>query len=185
MWCDFLIILSCSQEIGLKELLKGYQLETSVRRSLCAMVLLGYHLLVVYVLGNADGDLVQASAILDDQLKVNIFLHISYLGRNSNTWFECSDGRPVGGLVEIKMTLTGIFCLKERKKKVCNNYGTLSRVLETVRYFYGFHFVFKAFVWVVMNCKVFFFMVHPVFCLPRKNFLLWFGFINHPFVVIY
>ena len=34
------------------------------------MVLLGYHLLVVYVLGNTDGDLVQASAILDDQLKV-------------------------------------------------------------------------------------------------------------------
>jgi len=60
-----------TREIGLKELAKGYQFETSVRRSLCAMVLLGYHLLVVYVLGNADGDLVQASAILDDQLKIN------------------------------------------------------------------------------------------------------------------
>ena len=56
----------------MKELARGYQLENTLRRSLCAMVLLGYHLLVVYVLGNTDGDLVQASAILDDQLKVRL-----------------------------------------------------------------------------------------------------------------
>jgi len=60
-----------TREIGLNELLKGYQLEDSVRRVLCAMVLLGYHLMIVYVLGNTEGDLVQAAAILDDQLKAN------------------------------------------------------------------------------------------------------------------
>ena len=63
-------MFSLKQEIGLNELLKGYQLEDSVRRVLCAMVLLGYHLMIVYVLGNTEGDLVQAAAILDDQLKV-------------------------------------------------------------------------------------------------------------------
>lgn len=59
-----------SQSVGLSELEKGYELETSIRRVLCAIVLLGYHLIVVYVLSNGEGNLVQANAILEEQLKV-------------------------------------------------------------------------------------------------------------------
>lgn len=61
------------QATGLKELEKGYQLEGSIRRVLCALVLLGYHLVIVYALGNSEGNLIQARAILDEQLKVLYF----------------------------------------------------------------------------------------------------------------
>lgn len=62
--------LSVVQSVGLRELEKGYELERSIRRILCAIVLLGYHLIIVYVLSNDEGNLVQASAILEEQLKV-------------------------------------------------------------------------------------------------------------------
>lgn len=62
---------SGSRAVGLRELEKGYQLENSVRRVLCALVLLAYNLIVVYVFSNGEGNLTQASAILDEQLKVN------------------------------------------------------------------------------------------------------------------
>ena len=38
---------------------------------MCALVLLNYHLVVLYVLGTSEGNLVQASAILEEQLKVS------------------------------------------------------------------------------------------------------------------
>lgn len=63
-----------SQSVGLSELEKGYELETSIRRVLCAIVLLGYHLIIVYVLSNGEGNLVQANAILEEQLKVKFLL---------------------------------------------------------------------------------------------------------------
>ncbi len=60
------------QTVGLSELEKGYESEESIRRVLCAIVLLGYHLIIVYVLSNGEGNLVQANAILEEQLKVTI-----------------------------------------------------------------------------------------------------------------
>lgn len=65
------------QSVGLSELEKGYELQTSIRRVLCAIVLLGYHLIVVYVLSNGEGNLVQANAILEEQLKVKSLLLIN------------------------------------------------------------------------------------------------------------
>lgn len=62
------------QSVGLSELEKGYELQTSIRRVLCAIVLLGYHLIVVYVLSNGEGNLVKANAILEEQLKVKSLL---------------------------------------------------------------------------------------------------------------
>ena len=62
--------ISSSQAIGLRELERGYQLEGSIRRILCAISLLGYHLIIVYALGNGEGNLAQANAILEEQLKV-------------------------------------------------------------------------------------------------------------------
>ena len=55
--------------MGLRELEKGYQQQDSIRRVMCAMIILGYHLLVLYVLGTGEGNLVQARSILDEQLK--------------------------------------------------------------------------------------------------------------------
>lgn len=58
------------QHLGLAELEKGFYLEGSLRRVLCALVLLGYHLIATYVLGTSEGDLEMAQIILDDHLKV-------------------------------------------------------------------------------------------------------------------
>lgn len=60
---------SC-QHLGLAELEKGFYLEGSLRRVLCALVLLGYHLIATYVLGTSEGDLEMAQIILDDHLKL-------------------------------------------------------------------------------------------------------------------
>lgn len=59
------------QETGLRELEIGYQQTDSIRRVLCAMVLLGYHLIVTYILGNGEGNLLQCHSILEDQLRVS------------------------------------------------------------------------------------------------------------------
>lgn len=61
---------SGNKHLGLKELERGFFLEGSLRRVLCALVLLGYHLIATYVLGTAEGDLEMAQVILDDQLKL-------------------------------------------------------------------------------------------------------------------
>lgn len=74
---------SGSRSVGLSELEKGYELETSIRRVLCAIVLLGYHLIVVYVLSNGEGNLVQANAILEEQLKL----------KPNGVWFLFFKGR--------------------------------------------------------------------------------------------
>ncbi|XP_045131634.1 tetratricopeptide repeat protein 39B-like isoform X3 [Portunus trituberculatus] len=58
------------KSLGLSELERGFHLEGSLRRVLCALVLLGYHLIATYVLGTSEGDLVMAQTILDDHLKL-------------------------------------------------------------------------------------------------------------------
>ncbi|XP_068206006.1 tetratricopeptide repeat protein 39B-like isoform X3 [Palaemon carinicauda] len=58
------------KHLGLAELERGFFLEGSLRRVLCALVLLGYHLIATYVLGTAEGDLEMAQVILDDHLKL-------------------------------------------------------------------------------------------------------------------
>ncbi|XP_071532813.1 tetratricopeptide repeat protein 39B-like isoform X3 [Panulirus ornatus] len=58
------------KHLGLAELERGFFLEGSLRRVLCALVLLGYHLIATYVLGTSEGDLEMAQVILDDHLKL-------------------------------------------------------------------------------------------------------------------
>jgi hypothetical protein len=59
-----------SQEVGLQELETGYRLYHSIRQVLCVMTLLGYHLIVMYVLSHAEGDLQICEEILRSQLQV-------------------------------------------------------------------------------------------------------------------
>lgn len=62
--------LSGSKEVGLRELETGYQLHHSIRQILCVMTLLGYHLMVVYILSHTDGDLEMCNEILRSQLQL-------------------------------------------------------------------------------------------------------------------
>ncbi|XP_049846348.1 tetratricopeptide repeat protein 39B-like isoform X1 [Schistocerca gregaria] len=61
---------SGNKEVGLRELQAGYQLHNSIRQVLCVMTLLGYHLIVLYVLSHTDGDLDFCDEILSTQLKM-------------------------------------------------------------------------------------------------------------------
>lgn len=61
---------SGSKEVGLQELETGYRLYHSIRQVLCVMTLLGYHLIVVYVLSHAEGDLQFCEEILRSQLQL-------------------------------------------------------------------------------------------------------------------
>ncbi|XP_065556695.1 tetratricopeptide repeat protein 39B-like isoform X2 [Artemia franciscana] len=61
---------SSSRSYGLEELERGYNLENSMRRILCAMVLLGNHLIMAYVLGTGEGDLKLADRIVTEQLQL-------------------------------------------------------------------------------------------------------------------
>lgn len=57
------------QQVGIDDLNKGYQME-GIRRILCIMTLLGYHLIVLYVLSHQEGDLDMCEKILKEQLKL-------------------------------------------------------------------------------------------------------------------
>ncbi|CAG7828623.1 unnamed protein product [Allacma fusca] len=59
---------SGNRETGLHQLDIGVNLRGSLRQVLCAMVLLGYHLFVSYVLGYGDGNLDLCEKILKQQL---------------------------------------------------------------------------------------------------------------------
>ncbi|KAJ9575327.1 hypothetical protein L9F63_025722, partial [Diploptera punctata] len=61
---------SGSKGVGLQELETGYRLHHSIRQVLCVMTLLGYHLIVVYVLSHTDGDLDFCDEILRSQLQL-------------------------------------------------------------------------------------------------------------------
>ncbi|XP_065370774.1 tetratricopeptide repeat protein 39B-like [Calliphora vicina] len=58
---------SGNKESGLEDLQTGYNLP-GLRQVLCAMTLLGYHLIVCYVLSHQEGDLKFANEILNSQL---------------------------------------------------------------------------------------------------------------------
>ncbi|XP_046801281.1 tetratricopeptide repeat protein 39B-like [Lucilia cuprina] len=60
---------SGNKESGLEDLHTGYNL-AGLRQILCAMTLLGYHLIVSYVLSHQEGDLKFANEILNSQLEL-------------------------------------------------------------------------------------------------------------------
>lgn len=58
------------QQTGLQDLLLGSQID-GIRQVLCVMNLLGYHLIVCYVLSHQEGDLKFCDQILNEQLSVS------------------------------------------------------------------------------------------------------------------
>ncbi|GAB0088499.1 tetratricopeptide repeat protein 39B [Sergentomyia squamirostris] len=58
---------SGNKEVGMRELMAGYHLK-GIRQVLCVIGLLGYHLIVRYVLGHKEGDLAFCDEILEEQL---------------------------------------------------------------------------------------------------------------------
>ncbi|XP_055686417.1 tetratricopeptide repeat protein 39B-like [Lutzomyia longipalpis] len=60
---------SGNKELGMRELLAGYHLK-GLRQVLCVMGLLGYHLIVCYVLSHREGDLAFCDEILEQQLEI-------------------------------------------------------------------------------------------------------------------
>ena len=56
----------------MQDLVTGYRM-TGIRQVLCVMTLLGYHLIVCYVLSHEDGDLEFCDEILNAQLSVSMF----------------------------------------------------------------------------------------------------------------
>jgi hypothetical protein len=54
----------------------GYRLHRSIRHVLCVMTLLGYHLIVLYVLSHTDGDLEFCDEILRSQLQVCSLIYL-------------------------------------------------------------------------------------------------------------
>lgn len=67
---------SGNQQNGMQDLILGSQME-GIRQVLCVMVLLGYHLIVCYVLSHREGDLAYCDRILTKQLTVST--HISMM----------------------------------------------------------------------------------------------------------
>ncbi|XP_045482719.1 tetratricopeptide repeat protein 39B-like isoform X1 [Harmonia axyridis] len=59
---------SGNKELGLNDLQKGYHLE-GIRQILCIMTLLGYHLMVLYIVSHSEGDLRICDEILKKQLE--------------------------------------------------------------------------------------------------------------------
>lgn len=55
---------------GIQDLMIGAKM-TGLRQVLCTMTLLGYHLIVCYVLSHQDGDLELCDSILKQQLTVS------------------------------------------------------------------------------------------------------------------
>lgn len=61
-------MLSLLQELGLADLERGYKIE-GLRKILCVMTLLGYHLIVLHVVSHTEGDLAICEEILADLFK--------------------------------------------------------------------------------------------------------------------
>ncbi|XP_037898591.1 tetratricopeptide repeat protein 39B-like isoform X1 [Glossina fuscipes] len=59
---------SGDRDAGLEDLNRGYK-TSGLRQVLCALTLLGYHLIVCYILGHQEGDLVLCDDILQTQLE--------------------------------------------------------------------------------------------------------------------
>ena len=102
--------------MGLRELEKGYQQQDSIRRVMCAMIILGYHLLVLYVLGTGEGNLVQARSILDEQLKARYIPYVLWRVVKMLSYFRFSCSQMAPGSCSSKavwssyrLTLTMLF----------------------------------------------------------------------------
>lgn len=67
------------QELGLSELMAGYELHEGLRQVLSIMTLLTYNLFAVCVLSHQEGNLQLCEDILEEQLKACI-LHLNYDG---------------------------------------------------------------------------------------------------------
>lgn len=61
---------SGNKQSGMQDLVTGYRM-TGIRQVLCVMTLLGYHLIVCYVLSHQEGDLAFCDEILQTQLAVS------------------------------------------------------------------------------------------------------------------
>lgn len=61
---------SGNKQMGIQDLLTGSKM-TGLRQVLCVMTLLGYHLIVCYVLSHHEGDLEFCDAMLQQQLSVS------------------------------------------------------------------------------------------------------------------
>lgn len=60
---------SGNKQVGMNDLIAGSRM-AGIRQVLCVMTLLGYHLIVCYVLSHQEGDLAFCDNILTEQLKV-------------------------------------------------------------------------------------------------------------------
>lgn len=61
---------SGNKQMGMQDLVTGAKMG-GLRQVLCTMTLLGYHLIVCYVLSHQDGDLVFCDEMLKQQLSVS------------------------------------------------------------------------------------------------------------------
>lgn len=83
---------SGNKQMGIQDLMSGSKM-TGLRQVLCVMTLLGYHLIVCYVLSHQEGDLNFCDELLNRQLTVSFekfdFLEIpSSLSVSSSTRTE-------------------------------------------------------------------------------------------------
>lgn len=62
---------SGNKQMGIQDLMVGSKM-TGLRQILCVMTLLGYHLIVCYVLSHQDGDLALCDEMLKQQLVVSL-----------------------------------------------------------------------------------------------------------------
>ena len=92
---------SCDiQETGLHQLDIGCNLRGSLRQVLCAMVLLGYHLFVSYVLGYGEGNLDLCDKILKQELAVS-FVYFNPHSSLMGILFACQHENPPCLLAEL------------------------------------------------------------------------------------
>lgn len=61
---------SGNKQMGLQDLMTGAKM-TGLRQVLCVLTLLGYHLIVCYVLSHQEGDLELCHEMLEQQLSVS------------------------------------------------------------------------------------------------------------------
>lgn len=60
---------SGNKQVGMQDLIAGVRM-SGIRQVLCVMTLLGYHLIVCYVLSHQEGDLEFCDEMLNEQLQV-------------------------------------------------------------------------------------------------------------------
>ncbi len=76
---------SGNKQVGMQDLVAGVRM-TGIRQVLCVMTLLGYHLIVCYVLSHQEGDLEFCDEMLNEQLQVRKSF---FFGNFSCHYFFC------------------------------------------------------------------------------------------------